>query len=233
MEIKLEFIATLKDKIRKLRGQLKDPSAPLANGMPLMKRIGLLGVAASQKAFRLQALDEIKWEPRYPNQKTPKFNIAGALMDWKSGRPNPKPNRFQDRPALFDTGSLKGKLTYMVSGALAVKWGSPQQYASLHQEGGEVAIPYDDATAKRIAEWLYKKAPQKKKMFTGVLRTNKVKTGLYGEKTRDQYAKHVRPLINSRVWEQNIIARPFVGVTLELELDINRTIKEFFEKVQR
>lgn len=233
MEIKLDFIATIKAKLEKLREQLKDPSAPLADGKPLMKQIGLLGVAASQKAFRLQQLGDIKWPPRYPNQAMPKFNIAGALMDWKGGKAAPKPNRFQDRPALFDTGALKGKLTYAITGPLGVKWGSPQEYASLHQEGGEVAIPYDDATAKRISEWLYKKAPQKKKMFTGVLRTNKVMTGHHGAKTRADYAKHVRPLINSRVWEQNIIARPFVGVTLELELDINRTIKRFFEKVQR
>ncbi len=233
MEIKLDFIARIKEQIEKLRGQLKDPSAPLANGKPLMKQIGILGVAASQKAFRLQALGDIKWEPRYPSQRRPKFNIAGALMDWKSGRANPKPNRFQDRPALFDTGSMKNKLTYMVSGALGVKWGTPQQYASLHQEGGEVSIGYDDATAKRISEWLYKKAPLKGKMFTGVLRTNKVKTGLSGTTSRNDYAKHVRPLIKARVWEQNIIARPFVGVTLELELDINRTIKAFFEKAQK
>lgn len=233
MEIKLDFIAKIKTQIQKLREQLKDPSAPLADGKPLMKQIGILGVAASQKAFRLQALGDIKWPPRYPNQAAPKFNIAGALMDWKGGRPNPKNNRFQDRPALIDTGAMKDKLSYTVSGSLAVKWGSPQSYAALHQEGGEVSIPYDDATAKRISEWLYKKPPQKGKMFTGVLRTNKVKTGSYGMKTRDQYAKHVRPLINSRVWEQNIIARPFVGVTLELELDINRTIKAFFEKAQR
>jgi len=233
MEIKLDFIATIREKIKALREQLKNPDAPLISGNGLMKQIGILGVAASQKAFRVQALGDIKWEPRYPNQKSPKFNIAGALMDWKSGRASPKNNRFQDRPALIDTGSMKDKLSYNVSGPLAVKWGSPQSYASLHQEGGEVSIPYDDATAKRIMEWLYKKPPQKKKMFTGVLRTNKVKTGLSGTTNRNDYAKHVRPLIFNRVWEQTIIARPFVGVTLELELDINRTIKTFFDKVQR
>jgi phage gpG-like protein len=229
------ILITVRGKLQTLREQLNNPDLPLANGKPLMKQIGILGVAASQKAFRMQALGDIKWPARYPNQAAPKFNIAGALMDWKSGRPNPKNNRFQDRPALFDTGAMKDKLSYTVSGPLSVKWGSPQTYAALHQEGGEVTIPYDDATAKRISEWLYKKAPQKGKMFTGVLRTNKVKTGNvgWGMKTRAEYAKHVRPLINSRVWEQNIIARPFVGVTLELELDINRTIKAFFEKAQK
>lgn len=227
------ILITVRGKLHTLREQLNNPDLPLANGKPLMKQIGILGVAASQKAFRMQALGDIKWEPRYPKQAPPKFNIAGALMDWKSGRANPKPNRFQDRPALFDTGTMKDKLSYTVSGPLAVKWGSPQEYAALHQEGGEVTIPYDDATAKRISEWLYKKAPQKGKMFTGVLRTNRQPTGHSGTKKRNEYAKHVRPLINSRVWEQNIIARPFVGVTLELELDINRTIKAFFEKAQK
>lgn len=234
MEIKLDFLATIREKIQQLREQLKNPDAPLANGKPLMKQIGILGVAVSQKAFRLQALGDIKWEPRYPNQRKPKFNIAGALMDWKSGRANPKPNRFQDRPALIDTGSMKNKLSYSVTGPLGVKWGSPQEYASLHQEGGEVEIPYDNATAKRISEWLYKTPPTKKGMFSQRhLRTNKVRTGLSGTTSRADYAKHVRPLIRARVWEQNIIARPFVGVTLELELDINRTIKAFFEKAQK
>ena len=51
-------------QIQTLREQLQNPNKPLLSGKPLMKWIGILGVASSQKAFREQALGDIKWEPR-------------------------------------------------------------------------------------------------------------------------------------------------------------------------
>lgn len=225
----------LRAQIERLRGQLKDPNKPLLSGKTLMKWIGALGVASSQLAFREQALGDIKWDPRYPGQEAPKFNIAGALMDWKSGRKNPKPNRFQDKPALIDEGirgGIMGSLTFQVTGPLGVAWGTNKTYARQHQEGGKTTIPYDDATRQRISEWLYKKAPQKRKATKGILRRDKVKTGLGESRVRSEYAKHVAPLVHASVWKQRIIARPFVGITDILAKDIESAIKLYFKKVQ-
>ena len=235
MPFNLDTASILK-QIQLLRAQLKDPNKPLLSGKTLMKWIGALGVASSQKAFREQALGDIKWEPRYPGQDPPKFNIAGALMDWKAGRKSPKPDRFQDRPALIDEGmrgGMQGSLTFEVTGPLSVSWGSGKPYAEKHQKGGATAIAYDDATRKRISEWLYKKPPQKRKATKGTLRTNKVNVGYGRSTTRNEYAKHVAPLVNSNLWKQRIIARPFVGVTDELAGDINSAVKLYFKKVQQ
>lgn len=226
-------------QIQRLREQLKHPDKPLLSGKTLMKWIGALGVASSQKAFREQALGDIKWPPRYPAQKAPKFNIAGALMDWKAGRSNPKPNRFQDKPALIDEGmrgGVQGSLTFQVTGPLQVAWGSGKTYAEKHQKGGITTIPYDDATRQRISEWLYKTPPTKagkgKVNMSGVLRTNKQKTGLDGDKRRNEYAPHVKPLLHMKVWKQRIIARPFVGVTDQLAADIRSAILLYYKRVQ-
>lgn len=234
MQVRLDLSSVLKH-IQKLREQLKDPNKPLLSGKTLMKWIGALGSASSQKAFREQALGNIKWDARYPTQKTPKFNIAGALMDWKSGRANPKPNRFQDRPALIDEGmrgGIQGSLTFLVTGPLSVTWGSGKSYAEKHQNGGTTVISYDDATRQRISEWLYKKPPQKRKATKGQLKTNKVDAGFGKTYRRSDYAKHVAPLVHSKSWSQRVIARPFVGITDELARDIHSAILLYFKKVQ-
>jgi len=225
----------IRRQIELLRSQLKDPNKPLLSGKTLMKWIGALGVASSQKAFREQGLGDIKWEPRYPDQEAPKFNIAGALMDWKAGRKSPKPNRFQDRPALIDEGirgGIQGSLTFNVSGPLSVSWGTAKPYAEKHQKGGTTTIVYDDATRQRISEWLYKKPPQKRKVTKGILRTNKVSTGLGRSQRRSDYEKHIAPLVHSNQWTQRILARPFVGITDEMAKDCEEAIKIYFRKVQ-
>lgn len=234
MPVDPKFSEILK-QIQLLRSQLKDPNKPLLSGKTLMKWFGAIGVASSQKAFREQALGDIKWDPRYPGQEEPKFNIAGALMDWKSGRKNPKPNRFQDRPALIDEGmrgGIQGSLTFQVTGPLSVSWGSGKPYAEKQHKGGQTVISYDDATKQRISEWLYKKPPQRKKVTKGTLRQNKVNAGNGQTYRRSDYTKHIQPLLASNMWKQRIIARPFVGITDELAGDMKSAIKIYYRKVQ-
>jgi len=228
MPLPPDALASIKKQIENLRKSLKNPDQAVFQGRGLMKQIGALGVAASQKAFREQGLGDLKWPARYPSQVEPKLNIAGALMDFKSGRKAPKPNRFQDRPALIDEGQrggMWGSLTLDVTGPLSVAWGTNKSYARIHQEGGRVSIRYDDATRQRIKEWLYKP--------TGGVRTSTVKAGLGPRRTRVEYEKHLRPLLYSGVWSQRVMKRPFVGITDELEKDINSAIKLYFERIQR
>lgn len=235
MAVQPDSFAKILRQIQTLREQLRNPNLPLVSGRPLMKQIGILGVAASQKAFRDQALGEIKWPPRYPSQGKPKFNVAGAIMDWKGGRTSPKPNRFQDRPANIDTMETMNRLSYSVSGNLDVTWGSNTPQAPKMQAGGVTVIRYDAATKARMANWLYVTPPQRGKAFGRKVRQNKVKTGLSGTKKRAEYERYIAPLIakNRNEWKQTVIARPFVGVTDELENDIAATVKLYYEKAQR
>ena len=85
-------------QLQALEEALKDPSS-------LMKQIGVLLLIQAQRAFDDQGLGDIRWKPRYPNQKPPVINIAGSLQDLNKGT-TPKANRFQRRPALENTKDL-------------------------------------------------------------------------------------------------------------------------------
>lgn len=218
-------------QIQYLKTQLLDPNLQIANGRSLMGLLGALGVGASQKAFREQALGKQRWPARYEGQESPKFNFAGALQDWKSGRTNPKPNRFQDRPALIDEGirgGLLGSLTSKVTGPLEVTWGSPKPYAELQNKGGYVSISYDAATRTRIVNWLLTNPGKGER--AAKFRTAKVS----GTKnSRIDYANHISTLLARNPWTQRVAPRPFLGVTAELGQDMIQAVKDYFVKVQR
>lgn len=141
-------------KMAKLRESLDKPDR-------LMKKIGALAVGESQKAFENQALGNIQWPERYPGMKPPFLNVAGALQDFNAGRKAPKPNRFQDRPALVDEGQrggIWGSLTFKLTGNHSVEAGSNKPYANTHQEGaerGENFIPVTETAREGIRNWLY------------------------------------------------------------------------------
>lgn len=235
MAAQFDFYADIKRQLERLKEQLIDPNKALLGGQKLMKWIGAQGVAVSQQAFIKQQLGDIKWPARYEGQDEPKFNYAGALMDWKSGRAAPKPNRFSDRPALIDEGmrgGIQGSLTFRVMGPLSVRWGSGKDYAMLQHKGGYTQIPFDKATLERMLDWLYKKVPAKGKVvkpqFKGKVTVGKKKVD------RGAYAKHVHTIANKfPLWEQMVTPRPFVGITDTLEKDIKASIRMYFDKFQR
>src|SRR6185369_17124474 len=111
-----------------------------------------------RRAFPDQGLGDLKWLPRYPGQSSPKLNIAGVLADFASGRTTPKPNRFEDRPALIDEGmrgGLQGSITENVISDTTVRIGSDKAYAAIHQEGGESEITVTKDMQDKIRNWLY------------------------------------------------------------------------------
>jgi phage gpG-like protein len=233
--VQYDFYAEIKRQLDALKLQLQDPNKALLGGQKLMKWIGAQGVAVSQEAFIKQQLGNIKWPARYEGQAEPKFNYAGALMDWKSGRTAPKPNRFVDRPALVDEGmrgGIQGSLTFSVTGPLSVKWGSGKSYAQLQHGGGFVSIPYDNGTKERALNWLYTTKPIKGKVKPVKFRKGPVR-GTGGKKVqRSAYAEHVHTLLSKNPWEQRVQARPFVGITDQLEKDIAASIQMYFDKAQ-
>jgi len=192
----------------------------------LMKQLGAQVVSYSQKAFELQRLGDERWPARYPGQAPPKLNIAGALMDWKAGRAAPKPHRFQDRPANVDLGlrgGLWGSISARVTGPTSFEVGSTKPYAGLQQYGGQTSIRYGEDVKRRMREWLYdgKGKPRASRASA------KVKT------PRSEYERKIRPLLKRDVWEQSVIARPFIGMTRELEHDLQARTEEFFTGMVR
>lgn len=233
--MEFDFTEEIRKQLARLREGLKDPSRPVLDGKPLMKWIGLQGVAVSRRAFMEQRLGDIKWPARYEGQADPKFNYAGALMDWKSGRAAPKPNRFQDRPALIDRGErggLMGSITYRPAGPLSVAWGSNFPYAALHQLGGGTQISWDKATKERAMDWLYSNKPVKGKMVKTKFRGGRVKTGKNKTTPRSAFATHIHTLFSENPWSQRVAARPFVGIPDQLGKDISASVKLYFKKLQ-
>lgn len=233
--VQYDIYADIKRQLDALKAQLIDPDKALLGGQKLMKWIGAQGIAVSQEAFIKQQLGNIKWPARYEGQAEPKFNYAGALMDWKSGRAAPKPNRFVDRLALIDEGmrgGIQGSLTYNVTGPLSVKWGSGKNYAQLQHGGGYTAIPWDKATKERAMEWLYKTKPIRGKVKKVEYKKGTVKASGGKKVQRSAYADHVHTLFAKNPWEQRVAARPFVGITDTLEKDFAASIKMYYEKAQ-
>ena len=241
--------------------QLRKLTLTMVSPRALLKQVGQLVAKDCRKAFPEQKLGDIRWEERYPGQRSPKLNIAGALQDFISGRTAPKPNRFQDRPALVDEGmrgGLQGSITENVISDKTVRVGTNRVYAALHQEGGESTQTVTKDAQDRIRNWLY---PQRR-VFEGKgfatkkgFRPDKNRkvthhgpTGA-GEKVktlRSEYGIHLKRFlpehwsIGSFVnsvggaidYTQKVIARPFVGVTPNAKEELEKLVKFHLMKAQ-
>lgn len=207
------------EQLQKLKAALNQPGQLLA-------MIGALVVNDCRRAFHRQALGDIQWQERYPGMASPKINIAGALADFISGRPSPKPNRFQDRPALIGEGmrgGLQASVTYRVAGKDTVMVGSNKPYASLQQEGGTSEQTYGEDVKKRIETWLFKQR-----------RRPGPRGGRFEpRRNREGYVKHLAPLLHKNVHRQRVIARPFIGVTDNAERQIRMAVQRFFVEAQK
>ena len=171
--------ATTSGKGRKVEKNLNNPEG-------IMKMIGALMVADSQKAFKDQAFMGKTWPPRGP------VNTMGILRDFANGVVNPPKRRFERRPALRDTGKLSASISFRVVGKNTVEVGSNLPYASVHQKGGETESPkITKAIQEALAKWLRKK-PQDIKLKLEWI-TN--------------------PMFTNSVIKTRVPARPFIGLT--------------------
>jgi len=187
----------------------------LSNTESILKKIGALGVKSAQRAFRDQKFGGVSWPARYEGMEPPFINIAGALADFESGRARPKPNRFQDRPALIDEGfrgGLLASISWQLSGKDAVEWGSTKPYAETHQLGLPSTTRISVAGKRRVQEWLF----QKRAPFAP-------RAG------REGYVDKLWPPAVRGEHTVNTAARPFIGITDELESEIIQTIERFGE----
>ena len=179
----------------KLRGALGDTG-------PILERIGAIMEAGAQKAFDEQRFGSFVWPERYPNQSSPFISVAGAVADFSEGKSEPKGRRFDRRPALRDRGILIGSIRSRVVAGEAVEVGSTVPYAATHQWGLVSSQPVTKETKQRIAKWLLK--PKGKP---------------YRDKMTPVLAK------NRTSWDTEVVQRPFLGVTAQMEEDIATTVE--------
>ena len=199
-----------------LGGNLKKLQTALDNPTPLLEAWGKMGVAASGKAFVDQKFGEDAWPERYPGQADPKLNVAGALSDFNAGRAKPKPNRFQDRPALVDEGfrgGLWGSISYQTTSSDTVEWGTVKPYGTTMQYGGKTVIRLSQSAVDRARAWL----------FTP---TGKTRKG------RDGYAEKLWHALRTKIHSQSVLPRPFVGIHDELKSDMLKAGELFLQKTQ-
>jgi len=175
--------------------------AALKDTRKVMSRIGETMEAASFRAFDEQAFGDFKWPARYPDQPPPFLNVAGAIADFAKGATAPKARRFQNRPALIDTGALSTSPKSRVVGNRVVEVGSTHPAAASHQWGLPSSQPVDQATKNRIARWLLKK----------------------GKPYRNKLAPVLMPSVSS--WGTKVAQRPFLGVPHDLEPEIQSIVE--------
>lgn len=218
----------------------------------LLKRFGALLVSDSQKAFKDQALGDIAWPARYPNQRDPFINIAWALKDFAAGRSKPLDRRFQNRPAGIDTGETMRATSFRLVGPTAVEVGNPMPWANAMQRGGiEGVIPITAEMKKRMGKWL--KSQKTTASWAGPEATDdevaawaKTRGMRYvPRKTKkatdpapltfmaqNPYLRKLGPLMKKSEYRIKGLSRPFVGVTDASRRYMIRAVEDFIAKGQ-
>ena len=179
------------EKLDKTIAGIEDPSEAL-------KAIGALFTVKAQRSFREQKRGSISWAPRgVPN-------VAGIIGDFNKGQ-NPKARRFQARPAMIDTGRLRGSISWVVSGN-GVTIGTNVPYARKLQEGIASTVSLTFAGRQKLRQWYRGQSKRKRKEFgkemgwlfrkTSITVTPSARPFLTIE---DQDVKEVMKLVKERV----------------------------------
>lgn len=178
----------------------------------ILKQFGAVMLARTQRAFATESLFS-KWPARYPKQKAPKFNVAGAIQDLLEGN-KVKARRWDDRPALKDRGLLARSfsseskaITY--PNVFTVQIGSTLPYAGVHQWGGqsEPKVLTHDFKVKLAAFLLTRKGRQ--------------------------VADKMSHLLEMDEYSQEVLQRPFVGVLREDLMKFRDIIEESGREAQK
>lgn len=178
------------NRVRGWQRRLENPSAAL-------KQIGVLMVSESQRSFKEQRFGRDEWQPR----RVP--NVFGIIADFAQGKKSPPGRRFEDRPALRDTGRLTQSISYQLVNLNAVEVGTNLPYAvKLHAGGTVKSESINEQVQTLLAGWL-KRGGKKWLPWLGWL-TN--------------------PKMRGRQIEAKLPARPFVGITKETLIGVRDAI---------
>lgn len=177
-------------KIERWENNLDNPSAAL-------KQVGILMTAESQRAFKEQKLGDKAWEPRAP------VNVFGILADFAAGKKEPPARRFEQRPALRDTGRLAASISYKLQGTNIVEVGSNLPYAGVHQHGGPVKSETITPDVRRLLwGWLKGK----------------------GRKWRGRLGWLLNKKFEGKQLEGKVPARPIVAITKQTIEDVKEVV---------
>lgn len=133
-------------KVKTTRDGVQIMAKRLTDLLPLMQRIGEYLKKRSQIAFLNQAYGNKKW----PARKTP--SIMGIVQDLTQG-PDVSVARFNERPALVDSGNLRRSIRY-AAGRKTVTLYSTAEYANLMQQGGPSSLPVTASVKANLATFL-------------------------------------------------------------------------------
>jgi phage gpG-like protein len=185
------------DKIRRWKTNLENPE-------PALKGIGAMMVSESQRAFTEQKFGEDEWRPR----AVP--NIAGIISDFHAGKREPPKRRFEDRPALVDTGALKGPagIVFKVMGNVVVVGSNRPGVGTLHKGGKVESLPITASVQELLGKWLAGK----------------------GSKWADKLGFLLNEKWTGKTRKMKVPKRPIVGLTEQTIEDIREIIGvEVFE----
>ena len=200
--------------------------AALDNKRDALEIIGAILAQKSRDAFFNQALGEITWPERYPNQSAPKVNIAGVLEDLNKGS-TIKGRRFDARPALKGVSNpgLSGSIDHQVIGPDTVQVGPTIEYAGLMQLGGKSVQPVTPTAKAALRKWIAKrgKAGKKDRAKARTPGTNPLARDVAKP---DPIAKRLRFLLDVDQLETEVNPRPFLGIDDEDKRDIRRVVAE-------
>ena len=167
---------------------------------PVLLKWGILGVEASQTAFRDQRYGKDIWRAR----AVP--NVYGLISDFADGRQPPN-RRMQSKPALRDTGTLMRSINYQIRGT-SVKIGTSVRYARVLDEFGPIeSRKITKKVQRRAKKWLATKSDAVRKKLQWLTNPENEGTEAQGE---------VEP-------------RPFVGATPELVAQFQRVLRAHIE----
>lgn len=209
-----------------LRKVLRDMRHSKVFQQKIMSGLGALALAYSQQAFDRQALGSEQWLERYPKQTKGKVNIAGIVNDFINGKRNPPERRFEGRPAGIDSGLLRRSLTpskAMSMDGFHVTIGSAQDNASAVQFGAESRQAITDSVVKILADVMKKSRGRIKKAKKQSQPITAKDAGIMKLGFLFGLHKKGKPLITKSA------ARPYLGVTNELEDKMILFIVETFE----
>ena len=176
------------DKFRRWKIKLDKPAGAL-------KAVGVMVESDSQRAFKLQRHGQKNWPPRG------KINVFGLIADFTKGKRAPFQRRFQQRPALKDTGTLSKSVKSKPAGPTAIIIGSNLDYASVHHFGGTVeSKPITSNVQRLLWKWLKGTGSKHKEKLGWLL--NKKFTG--------------------ETLETQVPERPIVGLTKTTRKDIKK-----------
>ena len=126
----------------------------------ILSKWGATWISSTQRGFRDQKRGHFAWAPR----RVP--NLPGMLSDFERG-PRVKPRRFDERPALIDTGMLRQSHAWKRRSADSILVGTAVDYADLHQQGGTSTVIVTSTMKRNLWTWMKSEAGKRARWRAG------------------------------------------------------------------